>query len=93
MFGLSLTKILFTVLAIVAVWTIFKWVRRVREVQDHLRKGTFQARHFGFGASAGPAGKHASIEAEDMKPCPACGTYVMTRGARACGRGDCPYPG
>jgi len=29
--------------------------------------------------------------AEDMIACRVCGAYVPARGARSCGRADCPY--
>ncbi|MBT3305808.1 MAG: hypothetical protein HN377_04925, partial [Alphaproteobacteria bacterium] len=31
--------------------------------------------------------------AEEMRECDTCGAFVATRGARSCGRDDCPYPG
>ncbi len=31
------------------------------------------------------------VEAEDMIPCPVCGTYVTSKRPAACDRADCPY--
>lgn len=95
MFGFSITKLLFTAAAIFIVWWGFKWVARM---QDQRAK---QARvNNGGGKGAGRGGQAAAsstgapaMEAEDMVACKACGTFVAAKGARSCGRNDCPYPG
>ena len=88
--GFSLSKVLFTVFAVLAVWYGFKWVTRVQarrraeiaqRMQDEARGRT--------GAPTGP--RRTAVE--DMAACSTCGAYVPTRGAVACGRPDCPYPG
>ncbi|MCP5366594.1 MAG: hypothetical protein H6906_03665 [Hyphomicrobiales bacterium] len=93
MFGLSLTKILFTLLAVAAIWYAFKWLNRVQDNRDARPGGRVKG-----GARPRPArGTSASAnddpDVEDMVACPVCGDFVTARGARACGRGDCPYPG
>ncbi|MEO5337820.1 MAG: hypothetical protein H7841_13150 [Magnetospirillum sp. WYHS-4] len=88
MFGFSITKILFTLAAILAVWYGYKWINRLGEVRAAERKPIRPGNPFVRAAAAPPPAE----DVEDMKACPACGTYVMARGARACGRGDCPYP-
>jgi uncharacterized protein len=91
MFGISLTKILLTAAVILLAWKGYQWYRRFQEVRVHLEtaartaQAQAQARQ---GMRAGPA-----LDAEDMTACPACGSYVMAKGTRSCGRGDCPYPG
>lgn len=36
-------------------------------------------------------GNARRVEAEDMTPCPVCGTYVTANRPAACDRPDCPY--
>ena len=83
MFGFSLTKLLFTVIIIAAVWYGFKWIGRL----DKARRGEIDAARGG-----GADGARSVDEAEDMEKCRVCDTYVAKQGVRACGRGDCPYP-
>ncbi len=85
MFGFSLPKLIFTVLVVVVVFYGFKAVsqlqeRRERQVANRRKSG-------GSGAAAKP-----SAAVEDMVACDVCGTFVPSRSARSCGRGDCPYP-
>ena len=92
MFGLSLTKILFTIVAVLAVWYGYRWIGRVQarrrvELEEHMRRETRQTSKRGLGGSG------ATAKAEDLIPCETCGAYVPERGARGCGRADCPYPG
>ena len=83
MFGFSLSKLLFTVLVIGAVWYGFKWIGRLQN-------------RSGAGGRVGKAGAPPSeapqpLEAQDMVPCPMCGDYVAAGGDVACPRADCPY--
>ena len=77
MFGFSLPKLVFTVLLIAVVIYGFKAITRLQEQRERRVK-------------SGPKGGVAEVE--DMVACDVCGTFVSSRGARACGRGDCPYP-
>ena len=84
MFGFSLSKLLFTVLVIGAVWYGFRWIGRLRHRP-------------GAGGRVGKAGAAPSeaprpVEAQDMVPCPVCGDYVAAGVAVDCQRADCPYP-
>ncbi|MGB0672183.1 MAG: hypothetical protein ACPGNT_11865 [Rhodospirillales bacterium] len=88
MFGFSLTKILFTVLAIAAVWYGFKWFNRMQD-QRRQTEAVGASRGKPSPASGGPA----KPSVEDMVKCKACGDYVAAGSARNCGRPDCPYPG
>ena len=90
MFGFSLTKILFTVAAVLVVWYGFKWVSRIQaqrqaQAQEILRAASAR-RPTGRAETGSPA-------AEDMARCRVCGDYVAAGAATACGRADCPYPG
>ena len=87
MFGLSLTKLVFTAAVIAIVWYGWKWLARVRlrvdaTAAEKLRRARQEA------SRPPPA-----INAEDMVACPTCGDYVPARNPTHCGRDDCPYPG
>ena len=89
MFGFSLTKLVFTVLVVMAVWYGFKWVSRLQQVREaqareSLRRG---------GPSAPRHANPPAGDAEDMVKCKVCDSYVTANGAVSCGRSDCPYPG
>jgi len=90
MFGLSLSKLLFTVVVILIVWYGFKWVGRAHEMrQAQLREQRKAARK---AARREDAARPAPREVEDMVECRICGSFVAVRGASNCGRADCPYP-
>jgi hypothetical protein len=94
MFGFSLTKLLFTVAAVLAVWYGFKWVGRMQTQRDANAKAALHAKRRRASAPhAPPPGPAAAMEAEEMIKCPACGDYVSASAAVHCGRKDCPYPG
>lgn len=95
MFGFSLTKLIFTVLIIAAVWYGYKWVqraqiRREEEARERVREEIRTSRAAGrtTGSPSRP-----SADAEEMVKCPACEAYVPAQGMRNCGRAGCPYPG
>jgi uncharacterized protein len=86
MFGFSLPKLLVLALIIAVIWYGFKWATQLdrsrrKKVKDEAKR-------------AAPETPEASSDgAEDMVKCDVCGTFVAARGAKTCGRGDCPYPG
>ena len=84
MFGFSLTKLLFTVAVVAAVWYGFKLYGRLEKARQ--AKAALKAGRQG----GGPA---AAVGVEDMERCAACGAYVAAGHATSCGRDDCPYPG
>ena len=86
MFGIGLSKILFTVAVILIVVYGWKWVGRVQS----RRRG--EAGKMGGRSSPRPEDSPA-IEAEEMVQCPVCGDYVPARRPNRCDRDDCPYPG
>lgn len=77
MFGLSFSKILFTVLVIVAVWRGFKWIEIARQ-RAQVATAAKHARR----KSAGPRPQGARPDhprprpAVDLVPCRICGAYV-----------------
>ena len=81
MFGLSLTKILFTLLVVGLVWYAFR--RLNRPLMPGANRRWFRRR-------ADEPAREARIE--DMVQCRLCGDYLAT-GAGACGREGCPRAG
>ncbi len=81
MFGFSLTKLLFTVAIVLAVWYGFKLVGRLEQARKTRAK-----------LDAAPKGGGMATTTE-LERCAACGAYVAAESAAACGRDDCPYPG
>ena len=79
MLGLSLTKILFTILVIVAVWRAFALLNRLqeRQRQQAVEAARREREPSRGGRTSSPSG------VVDMVQCPDCGAYVP-RG-RACG--------
>jgi hypothetical protein len=87
MFGFSLGKLVVATLIILAVWYGFKMMGRIGEVRaDALMRNRAQGK--GAGQGKGSANK---LEVEDLTECKKCGAFVAA-GAKACLRGDCPYP-
>ena len=89
MFGLSLAKILLTILVIIAVWagwrvfTRYQALKAARERAGEMPKRNGRA----------PAGAQARVEAEDMVECRTCGAFIAASRRVTCGRKDCPFPG
>lgn len=91
MFGFSISKILFTVVVIAAIWYGFKFLQRV---QDKDRESVARYRPDpGVKSGTRNAPKAADDDVETMIECKTCGSFVAASGARSCGREDCPYPG
>lgn len=80
MFGFSLGKILLLAAVVAAVWYGYRWWQRVQKVTRDEEAILARER------ARAPSG-------EDMVKCPACDTYLSPKGARSCGRTECPYPG
>ncbi|WP_119461812.1 hypothetical protein [Rhodospirillaceae bacterium SYSU D60014] len=85
----SLTKILVLATILLAVWFGFRLLGqldRARKEEARLNQGGGRRRWAARGA-----GKAKSADIQDMMKCSACGAYVPSAGATACGRTDCPY--
>lgn len=103
MFGFSLGKLLVLAAVIAAVWYGFKYVSRLQyqrerqaEAMDKVerRKDAARAPKWSMrrGRDKQEADKGADgAAAQDMVQCEACKAYVPAKGARNCGRPDCPY--
>ncbi|MGB0748216.1 MAG: hypothetical protein ACPGO3_05685 [Magnetospiraceae bacterium] len=81
MFGLSPTKILFTVAVIAIVWFGFKAMDRLNKKPKPVQKR----------AKDRVKAETAEDGVEDMVACPTCGDYVLKKKAPDCGRQGCPY--
>ena len=80
----SVGKLIVLGVIIAVVWYGWKYVQRVEAVRRALKAEIERRR-----AGAPPA---QNRPAEDLVKCSACGIYVPSRGAHACGRADCPWP-
>ncbi len=96
MLGFTIQKLLFTVAVVLAVWYGYKWVGRMKQIRDkeakdRLRRDAVDGNGGGGASGGAPGDIHA--DAEEMVECAVCGAFVAVRGAKSCGRDDCPYPG
>ena len=98
MLGFSFQKLLVLAGIIGAVWYAYKLVGRMQAARDtqqgRVRRGggfTDGLKRWSERVRGGAGEPKASQGAEEMVACKVCGTYVSARGARACGRPDCPY--
>jgi len=80
----SLGKLIVLGVIIAVVWYGWKYVQRVEAVRRAL-KAEIERRRAGA-----PSAQNRPTE--NLVKCAVCGTYVPSRGARACSRADCPWP-
>jgi hypothetical protein len=77
--GLSLSKILFTIMIVIAVWKGFALISRLANE----RKATVKRR------GAAPRGTSSRTKAEkgaiELRECPRCGAYIDPREDCSCG--------
>jgi len=92
MFGFSIQKLLFTVAVVMAVWYGFKWLGQMKIKREKDRARVRRGAKTGGAARMRADSDDDADDAEEMRECDACGSFVATRGARSCGRDDCPYP-
>jgi hypothetical protein len=81
--GLSLTKILFTILVIVVVWRAFALLNRLQERQ---RQQAVEASRRTREPSRGGRTSSSPSGVVDMVQCPDCGAYVPRGQPCRCGR-------
>jgi len=85
MFGLSLSKIIFTIVIILAVLWVY---RQLSRLTDGRQKSASENRESTYGRdSASPV-----EQTEDLSACAVCGVYVAAGSNPDCGRvaRDCP---
>ncbi len=96
MFGFSLSKLLFTAVAIALVIYGFRWIGQMQQRNDQRFKQRKTARKPGGAATSAQRNAPSAADAGDVETmieCKICGSYVAASGARSCGRDNCPYPG
>lgn len=86
MLGFSITKLLFTIVAVYAVWQGFKWYNRAQEIKA-ARKEPLR------NTASKPAATTATTATQETIKCDVCDTYIPSDTSKSCGRADCPYPG
>ena len=79
-------KLVLLIVFILVIWYGFKYVNRVEEIRQSLKRAARDAAARSQARRGTPA-----VKAEDMVKCSACGTYVTATGASNCGRADCPW--
>ncbi|MBB4285497.1 hypothetical protein [Roseospira goensis] len=92
MFGLSLGKVLFTVLVVVVVWGAFKYYSRAlggeaRAKRPSLRERVERAAQDAVRKRMGEDGAPGGKPAEDLVRCPNCGAWHAKGTACPCGYG------
>lgn len=93
MLGFSFSKILFTIVMIIAVWWVYNKINRLTGGSDspksrvNSKKGRGRAKN-----QAHEPGPDAMQTVEDLTACPACGAYAAAGSNPGCGRlaKDCP---
>lgn len=80
MFGFSFAKILVLAVIVTAVWYGFRWLERRKANPPSVSAKAKSA------SGTGP-----EIGAQDTVKCPQCDAFVVAKGAKSCGRADCPY--
>jgi len=90
MFGLSITKLLFTIAFVFVVWNGCKWFNRLRE--NHTTNAGSNYARGNHGQSSKQNRETGVSDAEEMMKCSTCETYVSVAGTVFCGKDGCPYP-
>jgi hypothetical protein len=94
MFGISIAKIAVLMGIIGAVIAGFRYAARIKAFQQrqaHARAEA-EAKAARQAARSQPAAAARRPAVEEMRPCPACGTY-MPAGSASCGRAECAAAG
>ena len=94
----SFSKIAVFAVILIALWLGFRLVgtmARQQRMQERMARPSWRERFRRSAQNAGPmrareAAREQVAEVE-MVACRVCGDYVAARGARSCGRQDCPY--
>lgn len=79
---ISVPKLLFTVLIIVAVWSLYRFMSRLHERRDHPDRPASPPR-------SRPVGR--AVVSEDLEQCSICKVYVAPATPPLCDRDRCPY--
>ena len=80
-------KLLLLLVIVLAVWYGVRFITRIGQMRDVLRRATEQA-----AMNARGRDPHTpALGAEDLVKCRVCGSFVPAKSASACGRPNCPY--
>jgi hypothetical protein len=80
-------KLLLIGLILLILWYGLRFVTRVGQVRQAIRRAAEQA-----AANAQAHGQpRQAIATEDLVKCSVCGAFVPAQSATSCGRADCPY--
>lgn len=86
----SFSKLILLIAIIVVVWYAFRFLGQVDKARQRAARAARAAGGAGRRqARREPRGSVAQVE--DTVKCRTCGSYVPVRGAKSCGRGDCPF--
>lgn len=90
MFGLSLSKLVFTAVAVFLVWQLYRKMNMIGGGEKKKTSRVDAARK-----AAENVTKARTQGVEDLSACPACGAYVAAGSNPGCGRSakDCPMQG
>jgi hypothetical protein len=96
MFGLSLSKVLFTIIVVIVVWGAFKYYGRMLggdrppgdrpSLRDRVERAAQDAVRKRMGEEDRPRSSASAGKTEDLVRCPNCGTF-NPKGTRC----DCGY--
>jgi uncharacterized protein len=81
-------KLLLLAFILLVAWYGVRFVTRVGQMRQAMRRATEQA---AMNAQARGQGARPAIAAEDLVKCRTCGAFVPAKSATSCGRADCPY--
>ncbi len=80
-------KLLLLALVLLLVWYGVRFVTRVGQVHQALRRAAEQAAM----NAQGRAQPLQAIATEDLVKCGVCGAFVPAKSTASCGRAGCPY--
>ena len=90
MLGISITKLLFTIVVVLVVWKGFKWFKRLKK-NCTTSAGNVNARG-NQKKSSKSRGAFGVLDTVEMTKCTTCEIYIPMAGAVFCGKDGCPYP-
>jgi uncharacterized protein len=82
-----LPKLLLLVVIVFVVWYGMRFVTRLGQMRQVLRRAAEQA---AMNARAAPP-RAPALVAEDLVKCRVCASFVPAKGTTRCGRANCPY--
>ena len=90
MLAFSVGKLLFLGFILLVAWYGLKFMTRVGQVRQAVRRAADQAAATGGRPGAAP---RQAIVTEDLVKCRICSSFVPAKSATSCGRADCPWRG